>query len=89
MVAGHPPYSDKDGLVYTGKNKTDANYSRFSRPGAKRLFVTVSESRDHFPVSAWKNRNHHILVMSNGSDQPLRAQVFVCWFTRPNTPSNP
>ncbi|WP_142683959.1 glycoside hydrolase [Chitinophaga polysaccharea] len=77
------PYNYKDGLIYIDKNKTDGqprdskmmwvlgNYSRFIRPGAKRVQADMSNSaasKDLY-LSAYKNKDNtlRIVVINNGS----------------------
>ena len=77
------PYDYKDGLIYIDKNKTDGqyhdskmlwamgNYSRFIRPGARRVQVTVSDSAavgKNLLVSAYRNiDNTFSIVVVNSS----------------------
>lgn len=67
------PYNYKDGLIYIDKNKTDGNYhdskmlwafgnySRFIRPGMKRVHLTSPDSS--LLVSAWKDEQTGRLTM--------------------------
>ncbi|SEN10966.1 O-Glycosyl hydrolase [Chitinophaga rupis] len=77
------PYDYKDGLIYIDKNKTDGqyhdskmlwamgNYSRFIRPGARRVQVTVSDSAalgKNLLISAYKNIDNTVsIVVVNSS----------------------
>ena len=79
------PYDYKDGLIYIDKNKTDGdyhdskilwalgNYSRFVRPGMKRI-ETKSNSKDLL-VSAFKDMNSNQVVMvivnSSATEKPV------------------
>ena len=68
------PYNFKDGLVYIDKSETDGNiyeskllwalgnYSRFIRPGAKRVFAE-SERNPDFKTSAYRNVNGELVVV--------------------------
>ena len=68
------PYNYKDGLIYIDKNKTGGsyhdskmlwalgNYSRFIRPGMKRVYATLPSS-DSILVSAWKDEKKKKLVV--------------------------
>lgn len=74
-------YDYKDGLIYIGKSKTDSNfsdskmlwamgnYSRFVRPGMKRIEVAVNSKS--LLVSAYKNvrKGELILVFVNESPE--------------------
>ena len=75
------PYDFKDGLLYHNKNNEDGaisdskllwtlgNYSRFIRPGAKRILVAykgineVENLKDGLLVSAYKNKDDSIVVV--------------------------
>ncbi|WP_339710562.1 glycoside hydrolase family 30 protein [uncultured Kriegella sp.] len=75
------PYDFKDGLIYHDKKVDDGtvsdskllwalgNYSRFIRPGAKRILVTykgandVDNLKDGILLSAFKNRDGSIVVV--------------------------
>lgn len=73
-------YDYKDGLVYVDKNKTDGNvcdskmmwamgnYSRFVRPGMRRIDVDAPEKK--LLVSAYKSENNKttVLVFVNPTD---------------------
>jgi O-glycosyl hydrolase len=74
------PYNYKDGLVYIDKNKTDGlaqdskmlwvlgNYSRFIRPGAKRIQATADSSGSQaLLVSAYRNADNtvNIVIVNN------------------------
>jgi hypothetical protein len=74
------PYNYKDGLVYIDKNKTDGqaqdskmlwvlgNYSRFIRPGAKRIQAAVDSSGSQaLLVSAYRNADNtvNIVIVNN------------------------
>ncbi|MDB4584122.1 glycosyl hydrolase [Draconibacterium sp.] len=68
------PYDFKDGLVYIDKSETGGNiyeskllwalgnYSRFIRPGAKRISVATEENSD-VKISAYKNKNGELVVV--------------------------
>jgi O-glycosyl hydrolase len=68
------PYDFKDGLVYIDKSETGGNiydskllwalgnWSRFVRPGAKRIAVDSGENQD-IKVSAFKNTNGEMIVV--------------------------
>jgi O-glycosyl hydrolase len=68
------PYDFKDGLVYIDKSETGGNiyeskllwalgnYSRFIRPGAKRVFTEAGNDQD-LKISAWQNKNGDIVVV--------------------------
>jgi len=70
------PYNYKDGLIYIDKNKTDGNFyeskmlwalgnfSRFIRPGMKRIFASVTGSENaNFFISAYKDEQSKKLVI--------------------------
>jgi len=75
------PYDYKDGLVYIDKSETGGNiyeskllwafgnYSRFIRPGAKRISVEYDENQD-IKTSAYKNENGElvIVVLNRGNE---------------------
>jgi hypothetical protein len=80
------PYDYKDGLVYIDKNKTDGqyrdskmlwvlgNYSRFIRPGARRIKVTVDNN--NLLASAYKNEDQTIdVVIINSSKENMKIDV--------------
>ena len=68
------PYNFKDGLVYVDKSETGGNiydskllwalgnYSRFIRPGAKRVLVECDENQD-IKTSAFQNENGALVVV--------------------------
>jgi O-glycosyl hydrolase len=68
------PYNFKDGLVYIDKSETGGNiyeskllwalgnYSRFIRPGAKRISAEVPENQD-LKISAFRNENGDLVVV--------------------------
>lgn len=76
------PYDYKDGLIYVDKNKTDGqirdtkmlwvlgNYSRFVRPGAKRIAAELNDSAavKNILLSAYKNTDNsiNVVVINNG-----------------------
>lgn len=82
-------YDYKDGLIYIDKNKTDGNfytskmlwalgnYSRFIKPGAKRIDVSVSQVDLKAPllISAYKNKKEIVLVAVN----PNTEDVDIKW----------
>ncbi|WP_346319953.1 glycoside hydrolase family 30 protein [Chitinophaga sp. YIM B06452] len=73
------PYNYKDGLVYIDKNKTDGqvqdskmlwvlgNYSRFIRPGAKRIQASA-DSAQGLLVSAYRNTDNSINIVIVNND---------------------
>lgn len=75
------PYDYKDGLIYIDKNKKDGqfhdskmlwalgNYSRFVRPGAKRIRADI-QGDSTLLVSAYKNtdRTISIVIVNNAND---------------------
>jgi len=75
------PYNFKDGLVYIDKSETGGNiyeskllwalgnWSRFIRPGAKRISVETKENQN-LKISAYKNENGDLIVVivNRGSD---------------------
>ncbi|GAA0545848.1 glycoside hydrolase [Chitinophaga japonensis] len=80
------PYDYKDGLVYIDKQKTDGqyyeskmlwvlgNYSRFIRPGARRVQATLGDSTlaPTLLVSAYRNADHTFsMVLVNNSAAAL------------------
>jgi O-glycosyl hydrolase len=80
------PYDYKDGLIYIDKNKTDGryrdskmlwalgNYSRFIRPGARRIKVTVDNN--NLLASAYKNADQTIdVVIINSSKENVKIDV--------------
>lgn len=76
------PYDYKDGLVYIDKHTEDGayrdskmmwalgNYSRFVRPGAKRIKATLSDN-DTLLVSAYKNTDRTITIVAVNSSKDL------------------
>jgi O-glycosyl hydrolase len=78
------PYDYKDGLIYVDKNKTDGqirdtkmlwvlgNYSRFVRPGAKRITAEIADSAaaKNILLSAYKNTNNqlNIIIINSGTN---------------------
>lgn len=78
------PYDFKDGLVYIDKNETDGNiyeskllwalgnYSRFIRPGAKRILVEYPENPD-LKISAFQNKNGEVVavILNRGNSEKL------------------
>jgi len=77
------PYNYKDGLIYIDKNKSDGkyydskmlwafgNYSRFVRPGMKRVEVPATNS-EKVLVSAFKDEHKKklvIVVINNSTDE--------------------
>jgi O-glycosyl hydrolase len=74
------PYDFKDGLVYIDKSETGGNiyeskllwalgnYSRFIRPGAKRIAVESVENSD-IKISAYKNENGGLVVVCMNSSE--------------------
>lgn len=68
------PYDYKDGLVYIDKSETGGNiyeskllwtlgnYSRFIRPGAKRIRIKTTGNRE-LKISAYKNKNGELVVV--------------------------
>lgn len=77
------PYDYKDGLIYVDRNKKDGqihdtkmlwvfgNYSRFVRPGAKRIVAELNDSTaaKNILVSAYKNTDNRvdIIVINSGT----------------------
>jgi len=78
------PYDYKDGLIYIDKNKTDGsyhsskmlwavgNFSRFVRPGAKRVEATSSLGTDGLLVSSYLNTNNELVTVIVNSDNQDR-----------------
>ncbi len=76
------PYDYKDGLIYIDKNKTDGayqpskmlwalgNYSRFIRPGAVRVGVTLPQTTVNLLVSAYQNTDRKLVtvIINTGND---------------------
>jgi O-glycosyl hydrolase len=68
------PYDFKDGLVYIDKSETGGNiyeskllwalgnWSRFVRPGAKRILVESGENQN-IKISAFRNNNGELVVV--------------------------
>jgi O-glycosyl hydrolase len=85
------PYDYKDGLVYTDYNKTDGNifdskmlwclgqYSRFVRPGMKRVEVENEREDETLLVSAFKSTDSKklVTVIVNVSDKDQQAKLSV------------
>jgi O-glycosyl hydrolase len=82
------PYDYKDGLVYIDKNKTDGNFqsskmlwalgnfSRFVRPGAKRIEASSSLGTDGLLVSSYLNTNNELVtVIVNSDNEDREVQV--------------
>jgi O-glycosyl hydrolase len=80
------PYDYKDGLIYIDKNKEDGayqdskmlwalgNYSRFVRPGAKRIKAIVSDST--LLVSAYKSKDNDITIVAiNNSKDAINISL--------------
>jgi len=83
------PYDYKDGLVYIDRNKADGkyysskimwamgNYSRFVRPGMKRVALTTTAPGTY--ASAYMNEADKQLVIvvvnENGIDQVIRCSI--------------
>ncbi|GAA4103049.1 glycoside hydrolase [Mucilaginibacter panaciglaebae] len=78
-------YDYKDGLIYIDKNKTDGNfytskmlwvlgnYSRFIKPGAKRIDVSLSKADLKKPllISAYKNKRGLAVVIVNQNSEDM------------------
>jgi len=78
------PYNFKDGLVYIDKSETGGNiyeskllwtmgnYSRFIRPGAKRLQVKAEQNSD-IKISAFKNTTEELVIVciNKGKNEQL------------------
>lgn len=78
------PYDYKDGLIYIDKQASDGqlhdskmlwalgNYSRFIRPGAKRIQATVKDSTSHngLLVSGYQNTDNtvNVVVVNNKAE---------------------
>jgi O-glycosyl hydrolase len=78
------PYDYKDGLIYIDKQASDGqvydskmlwvlgNYSRFIRPGAKRIQATVKDSASHngLLVSGYRNTDNtvNVVVVNNKAE---------------------
>ncbi|SHJ06477.1 glycoside hydrolase [Pseudozobellia thermophila] len=94
------PYDFKDGLIYHDKNREDGaihdskllwalgNYSRFIRPGAKRISVayeglnTVENLREGLLLSAYKNKDDGIVVVIvNQNDQVGHLKLNMAHYT--------
>ncbi|SDD47682.1 O-Glycosyl hydrolase [Dyadobacter soli] len=84
------PYDYKDGLVYIDKNKTDGNFqsskmlwamgnfSRFVRPGAKRIDASSSLGTDGLLVSSYLNTNNElvtVIVNNDGEDREVKLAL--------------
>lgn len=73
------PYDYKDGLIYVDKNEKDGrffaskkmwalgNYSRWIRPGMRRVGVEVRDGADSLLVSAYTGSKSLVIVMVNAS----------------------
>jgi O-glycosyl hydrolase len=69
------PYDFKDGLIYIDKSETGGNiyeskllwalgnYSRFIRPGAKRVELKI-EDESNVKISAYKNTNNELVIVA-------------------------
>lgn len=83
-------YNYKDGLVYIDKNKTDGNYeeskmlwafgnySRFVRPNAKRIEVSVGKvNPEKLLISAYfdQKSKQTVMVVINASDTPSQLLI--------------
>lgn len=81
------PYDYKDGLVYIDKSTTGGNiypskllwalgnYSRFIRPGAKRIFAEAEVNSD-LRISAYQNPgNQLVVVIVNRSEEERHIQL--------------
>ncbi|MCY1720667.1 glycoside hydrolase family 30 protein [Prolixibacteraceae bacterium Z1-6] len=83
------PYDFKDGLVYIDKSETGGNiyeskllwalgnYSRFIRPGAKRIEVKTETNPD-VKISAYKNENGNVVIVClnrNKQDQNIQMNL--------------
>ncbi|TNF40955.1 MAG: xylanase [Bacteroidetes bacterium] len=83
------PYDFKDGLVYIDKSETGGNiydskllwalgnYSRFIRPGAKRISAEVQENPD-LKISAFRNENGDLVVVivnRNKNDKNIQIEL--------------
>lgn len=82
-------YDYKDGLIYIDKNKTDGNfytskmlwalgnYSRFIKPGAKRIDVTLSavDLKKPLQVSVFKNQKEVVLVIINSNTEDVNVAL--------------
>lgn len=78
------PYDYKDGLVYIDMNKTDGkyyssklmwalgNYSRFIRPGMKRVETKLSSSEIYTSAYIDETKKHLVIVAVNESSQPKK-----------------
>jgi O-glycosyl hydrolase len=78
------PYDYKDGLVYIDKNETGGNiyeskllwalgnYSRFIRPGAKRIAVEYPGNPE-LKISAFQNKNEEVVtvILNRGNSEKL------------------
>ena len=84
------PYDYKDGLIYIDKHATDGqvhdskmlwvlgNYSRFIRPGAKRIQASVKDSALHngLLVSGYRNPDNTVnLVVVNNKSEAVDIQL--------------
>jgi len=78
------PYDYKDGLVYIDKSKTDGqyqsskmlwalgNFSRFVRPGARRVEASSSLGTDGLLASSYLNTNNELVTVIVNSDNEER-----------------
>ncbi|HKL34156.1 MAG TPA: glycoside hydrolase family 30 protein, partial [Tangfeifania sp.] len=78
------PYDFKDGLVYIDKSKTDGtiyeskllwalgNYSRFIRPGAKRISAEYPENPE-VKISAFQNKTGELVavILNRGNSEKM------------------
>jgi len=84
------PYDYKDGLIYIDKHATDGqvqdskmlwvlgNYSRFIRPGAKRIQATVKDSALHngLLVSGYQNTDNTVnVVVVNNKEEAVDIKL--------------
>ncbi|WBL25318.1 glycoside hydrolase [Zunongwangia sp. HGR-M22] len=80
------PYDYKDGLIYIDKNKKGGNfyeskmlwalgnYSRFIRPGSKRIKISVADKSNTLLCSAYLNKNKDeiiTVIVNNGAKNEL------------------
>lgn len=82
------PYNYKDGLIYIDKDKTDGNfqpskmlwamgnYSRFVRPGAKRIDASLNQNSGGLLVSSYLNTNQQLVtVLVNPGTDPQQVKT--------------
>jgi hypothetical protein len=86
------PYNYKDGLIYISKSETDGaieeskmlwalgNYSRFIRPGYKRIAIQINEQPEQnqdLLASAFKDPNSDqvVVVLVNSSIQAVEVDL--------------